>query len=114
MTIFDAISRSQYLLKQLTGCEPDKHATLVSQLASELKIIHSLAEQMQGRTNPSQPSAKSLAEIDPQSGCYRFENEQAYYCPLCFDNSNQRVATKRLNSRLRVCPNCRASIKPAR
>lgn len=63
----------------------------------------------------SQPSPNSHhAVIDTESGCYRFDGDANYYCPNCFDQLQQRVATQRINRQLRVCSQCRASLKPAK
>lgn len=54
------------------------------------------------------------AVIDSESGCYRFDGDVNFYCPHCFDRLQQRVATQRINRQLRVCTQCRTSLKPVK
>jgi predicted RNA-binding Zn-ribbon protein involved in translation (DUF1610 family) len=70
-----------------------------------LQITHELT-----LTNPETNNASAL--VDSKSGCYIFEGVSGFFCPNCFDNRQQRINTKRLNSKLRVCPQCRSSITP--
>ncbi|MCX4187265.1 hypothetical protein [Methylophaga sp. OBS4] len=109
MSINDAISHSCDLLQQLsTHPQIRDHAdlqTIISQLASELG-------QIQSQAGTESAPASNVAQLDTQSGCYQFENSSGYFCPKCYEQHNQRVATQRLNKKLRVCPTCHASIRP--
>jgi len=115
MTISDSIQRAQNLLQQLAThqqvVEHDELTALATALSQELENIKS-----QGNVSATAPTSsenKLIPQIDKQSGCYKFDNEQGFFCPNCYDQSASRVPTKRLNRQLRVCPTCRASIKPS-
>ena len=104
MTIFNSIEKAQSLLKQLSK---NNHDEAVSSISKELDNISVFAHKLTGKTFPNSSSSKP--EI--KSGCYIFANEKGFFCPNCYDNTGNKVPTKRLNSQLRVCPVCRASIK---
>ncbi len=107
MTIFNALTRSKLLLKEATSLNTDIDvSTLFDSLLIELEHINTFAHQLTSKT-PS--TAKELPEV--KSGCYIFANQKAFYCPDCYDNDATKVATKRMNSKLRICPNCRTRIR---
>ncbi|NQY27199.1 MAG: hypothetical protein HRT92_08475 [Piscirickettsiaceae bacterium] len=107
MTIFNAITHSQSLLKQVSSRNNDAKITaLLDSLLTELEHINTFAHQL---TSDTSISSQTTPEI--KSGCYIFANEKVFYCPNCYDNDAKKVATKRMNSKLRVCPSCRASIR---
>ncbi len=115
MTISDAIHRSQDLLQQLRShqevAKHDDINILLTALGQELESIKSQVSD--SSTAKSTQGQNLIPQIDEKTGCYKFENEQGFFCPNCYDQNNSRVPTKRLNRQLRVCPTCRASIKPA-
>jgi len=119
MTIFDSLQHSQNLLQQLAEHQKVSDDAELSSLTSELiSEINSLKTKVatltrQPTATEQQPKA-STPIICEKSGCYKFENEQGYFCPNCYDQSGNRVPTKRLNRLLRVCPSCRSSIKPSK
>ncbi|OUR64434.1 hypothetical protein A9Q79_06815 [Methylophaga sp. 42_25_T18] len=116
MTIFDAIQQSQTLLDQISSHQQINNdvelTSLTSALSSELDTINAFAKDLNSQPEPARTTKADSPHIDEKSGCYKFDNEQGFFCPNCYDQSSSRVATKRLNRLLRVCPNCRASIKP--
>jgi hypothetical protein len=114
MTISDSTQRAQDLLQQLASyqevAEHDELKALVTLLGQELaKLESQISDSTTTQASPEQPPKP---QIDEKTGCYKFENEQGFFCPNCYDQNNSSVPTKRLNRLLRVCPNCRASIKP--
>jgi len=117
MTFSDSMKRSQDLLQQIAShqqvTEHGELNTLVTALSQELENIKSLSNETE---HPNQNSTEQelLPQIDQQTGCYKFGNEQGYFCPNCYDQSGSRIPTKRLNRLLRVCPSCRSSIKPSK
>ncbi|MBL1321639.1 MAG: hypothetical protein COA63_011340 [Methylophaga sp.] len=105
MTIFKSIDQAKSLVKQLSKNKSDE--LILRSISKELESITVFARQLTDETvlspSPSKPEIKS--------GCYIFANAKGFFCPNCYDNTGNKVATKRLNSKLRVCPECRASIK---
>jgi hypothetical protein len=105
MTIFNAIDKAKSLVKQLSSNNHDE--VILRSISKELDNITLFARQLTEETptnsNPSKPAIKS--------GCYVFTGEKGFFCPNCYDNTGNKVSTKRLNSKIRVCPQCRASIK---
>jgi Zn finger protein HypA/HybF involved in hydrogenase expression len=92
------------LLQQIADKLPASEQHLVTALYAEI-------EQLTKEKKASSASALAPSK-DEASGCYRIANDPAYYCPNCYDRKQQRVPTQRLNKKLRVCPQCRASIRP--
>lgn len=117
MTLFDSLQHTKKLLQQLSSHQKISDDAELSSLTDELiKEFNSLKTKVADLTPPSsrvKPLEANAPIMCDKSGCYKFDNEQGYFCPNCYDQSGSRVPTKRLNKQLRVCPNCRASIKPA-
>jgi hypothetical protein len=44
-------------------------------------------------------------------GCYQFENDSTLYCPVCYEKDALKIPTSRVNSTLRMCPNCKAQLR---
>lgn len=57
-----------------------------------------------------QAGAGSDEPVEVKNGCYRFDGDDALYCPLCWDNKRHRARTTRISSRQRVCATCRSPI----
>lgn len=93
------------LLQQITDKLPADEHHLVTALHAEI-------EQLSQGKKASSTSAP-IPVKDEASGCYRIANDPAYYCPNCYDRKQLRVPTQRLNKKLRVCPQCRGSIRPS-
>jgi hypothetical protein len=101
---------------------PQVHSTLhtlIDQIASRLAVedqhlITALREELASHpaAQPEPGKGPLTARLDTGSGCYQFGDDPAYYCPLCYDQLQQKIATQRLNRKLRVCPQCRASLRP--
>ncbi|MFW5427431.1 MAG: hypothetical protein ACKE8G_06420 [Methylophagaceae bacterium] len=105
MTIFNSIEQAKLLLEKLSI--NNKNEDLLASISTELDNITLFAKQLT-RKNPPTP-VPFKPEI--KSGCYVFADQKGFFCPNCYDNTGNKVSTKRLNSQLRVCPQCRASIK---
>ena len=107
MTIFAAIKRAQLLLKNASTSNNNAEITsLLQSLSTELENINTFAHQLN-----TKPPSTSQVTPEKQSGCYVFVDEKGFFCPHCYDNAGTKVPTKRMNSQLRVCPACRASIR---
>jgi hypothetical protein len=85
--------------------EPDKR--LIDELNREIV-------KLRNKQPSQQVSSQPRPEIDPSSGCYRFDGDNNFYCPHCFDRLQQRVTTQRINRLLRVCTQCHTSLKPSK
>ena len=124
MEIFDPIIRSQAILQKISSekdtLDNNKLASLLTSLSTELDHIKLIAHQLTKEISELQNDQKKLfssrapqTTIKPEikSGCYVFADEKGFFCLNCYDKSGNKVATTRINSKLRVCPTCRASIK---
>jgi hypothetical protein len=121
--IFEPITHSQSLLIELSKAINDNDdsniKTIINSLTHHLEQIKtdtSILQQQITQLNKNQNRALKQAPIiiaKPQlmSGCYIFSGEKGFFCPRCYDNHGNKVATTRLNSKQRICPTCRASIK---
>lgn len=108
MTIINSINRSQSLVQKISSINSASEvSSLLLTLTKELTILKSMAEQNQSNKQADQTALKA----EMKSGCYIFPNQKGFFCPNCFDNHDIKTATKRMNSKLRVCPSCRASIR---
>lgn len=107
MTDSSSLQTIRHLIQRIADKLPESEQHLVSALETELAKLQD-NENANTRSSPLRP------DIDPDSGCYRFQNDPAYYCPTCFDRLQQRIATQRINRKLRVCPQCRNSLRPRR
>jgi len=120
MTILDSINYSQTLLQQLLT-QDDVNAKVkesLSALQTELDTVssqaHQLVDDLVQMRNQKQSTDQAQAipkRPEMKSGCYVFEGEKGFFCPNCYDNYDKKVATARINKKLRVCPSCRTSIK---
>lgn len=104
---------SQKLQQLLNTLQTHPVVTSNEELNTLSKSIENEVTKLLKQVNKTEKTDNtSSANIDEKSGCYVFEGISGYFCPNCFDNQQQRVNTKRLNSKLRICPQCRASITP--
>lgn len=85
------------------------HDPLIDELSTLIDQLHAMTAGDAARADGNEAASLSL---DIATGCYRQAGGEGYFCPDCFDRRGLRVATRRLNSRLRVCPACRLSIRP--
>src|SRR5690606_33198590 len=99
------IDHIKNLLSQMLEVLPPSHHGLVDDIYNELGKLNKALQ--------TQASAQAAtdATLDLATGCYRFTNDEGFYCPPCYDNQHQKIATQRINSKLRVCPQCRSSLK---
>lgn len=121
MEIFEPIIRSQALLKQISSerntTDEDRLTSLLISLSEELNdiklIAHQLTEEIQQLQNKQQNPSTTQDSTKPEIklGCYIFTNEKGFFCPNCYDQAGNKVATTRINSKLRVCPTCKITIK---
>ncbi|MDC9725536.1 MAG: hypothetical protein PSN44_06435 [Gammaproteobacteria bacterium] len=109
MTLLESITRSQSLLQELSAnkqCDDNAEISeLLSALSTELDTIQRLAG------DSTQLQASTSNKPDVKLGCYVFANEKGFFCPNCYDHYDRKVATTKINKKLRVCPVCRTSIK---
>ncbi|MDH5357861.1 MAG: hypothetical protein OEY48_07785 [Gammaproteobacteria bacterium] len=123
MNIFDPINRSQALVQriasQLTSNETDL-TELLTELSTHLNEIKLNTHNLNNKLSKYAENQKNSCDLDAEntltkpalkSGCYIFEGEKGYFCPNCYDRDRTKAATTRINSKLRVCPVCRASLK---
>lgn len=92
------------LLQRINELLPEEHRGLIAELAQQLELVDNNAD--------SAPESIQ-AKLDPSSGCYKFADDAGFYCPKCYDKLQQKVSTQRINRKLRVCTQCRASLKSA-
>lgn len=112
MTISDSIKHSQSLLEQISSHPAVSSNEEIQQALTLLKTELSSIDIKARKLLKSEPeSILSGTQPEIKSGCYIFVNEKGYFCPNCYDNQGNKVATTRLNRKLRVCPVCRKSIK---
>ena len=123
ITIFDPINHSQALLQKLSiainSNNESEINTVISSLGRQLEQIKTntsaLQQQITQLSNNQTSTIKQvpiiIAKPELKSGCYIFSGEKGFFCPRCYDNHGNKVATIRLNSKQRICPTCRASIK---
>lgn len=91
------------LIEQIKNKLPDADKYLVQELKQALNKLSLTTD------TTTQSSAPVM---DKSSGCYVFAEDPAFFCPHCFDKTQQRIPTQRLNRKLRVCPQCRSSLRP--
>jgi len=123
MAIFEPINHSLALLLQLSVAISSNNEseikTVLNVLTNNLEQIKtntSILQQQIAQLSKNQTTAMKQAPIiiakpEIQSGCYIFSGEKGFFCPRCYDNNGNKVATTRLNSKQRICPACRASLK---
>lgn len=123
MDIFDPINHSQALLMQLSASINSNNESetkmVISSLASHLEQIKTNTSTLQqqikqlskNQSNAMKAAPIIIAKPELKSGCYIFAGEKGFFCPRCYDNHNNKIATTRLNSKQRICPACRASLK---
>lgn len=100
-------TKIKQLLDQIEPLIPATHQHLLSELSAEFEQLVTFLPQA---SLTGEYIAKP--EFDNSSGCYRRGQESVFYCPHCYESQQDLIATQRINSRLRVCPQCRSSIKP--
>jgi len=120
MTIIDSIKQSQTLLQQISTQDNfnpqviDSLSSLKTELDTALSQAQQLVEQLgklQTAKSSETHSDTAASQPEMESGCYVFAEEKGFFCPRCYDRHGHKVATARINKKLRVCPECRASIK---
>jgi hypothetical protein len=123
MDIFDPITQSQALLEQLSEAINSNNESeikiVISALASHIEQIKTNTSTLQQQItqlskNQSMTMKQTpiiIAKPELKSGCYIFSGEKGFFCPRCYDSHSNKVATTRLNSKQRICPACRASLK---
>ncbi len=102
-------TKIKQLLVEIESLIPATHQHLLSELAAEVEQLMTFLPQA---SLTGEYIAKP--EFDNATGCYRQGKEQVFYCPHCYESQQDLIATQRINSRLRVCPQCRSSIKPVK
>lgn len=123
MDIFDPINHSQALLIQLSkaisSSDELEIKTVINSLTGQLEQIKANTSTLQQHITQLSKNQITVLKQAPiiiakpelKSGCYIFPGEKGFFCPRCYDNHGNKVATTRLNSKQRICPACRASLK---
>jgi len=105
----DAISRNNEL--EITA---NIHALglHLEQIKTNTSFLQQQLTQLSKNQNGALKQTSSIiAKPELKSGCYIFSGEKGFFCPRCYDNHGNKVATTRLNSKQRICPVCRTSLK---
>lgn len=98
-----SIEKIKTLLQQTLAELPPSQHYLIDEVFKELSTLKEhLSDSLSDSPHPV---------IDKSTGCYQFEADNSFYCPDCFDNQQRKVATQRINSKLRICTECRKSLK---
>ena len=123
MDLFAPINNSQALLEQLSVAIDNNNKSeikiVISSLTCHLEQIKTNTSALQqqitqlskNQSNAMKAAPIIIAKPELKSGCYIFSGEKGFFCPRCYDNHGNKVATTRLNSKQRICPACRASLK---
>lgn len=110
------------LLAQLHGLAVDgERAALdarITELGAKLDAARREADQLQERIASLESENRTLKQaaagsdepVEVKNGCYRFDGDDALYCPLCWDNKRHKARTTRISSRQRVCGTCRSPV----
>jgi len=108
MTIVNSIQQAQSLIQQLAhSLDNDSDKDLLKSLSIELHKIDLAAQTLLN----TQIADTSSGTPEIKSGCYVFPGQKEFFCPHCYDNAGDKIPTKRMNSKLRICSRCRSSIK---
>jgi len=95
------------LIAQIKACVSPQDQHLLDTLEKEIaQLVAGDSDQQSNYPSANAPT------LNPKTGCYHVAPNPAQYCPKCYDSSQALVTTQRLNSKLRICSQCRASIKP--
>jgi hypothetical protein len=94
----------EHLLKLIETQLATEQQPLIDQLRFEIASLCSVQQD-------EQTQSINMPFLDEKTGCYQVGNQTARYCPQCYEQSQQLITSQRVNSKLRVCPKCRASIK---
>lgn len=90
-------------------------ADLSLQLADAKLQVAGLKEQLAEQTDEinalkrAAPAAKEKPS-GTKWGCYQFKDDDGLYCTACYDTKGARSRTNRVNSNMRSCPVCRATL----
>ena len=123
MDIISNVTASIELAKRLReiskNIENAEFKNLLADLSLELADLKleivSLKEKissLQDENNLLKQTAQPLEEkpTGRKYGCYQFANDSGLYCPACWDSKRQKSSTTRFNTRLRICPVCKATL----
>lgn len=99
MTLIEAIQDAKAIAASLSITQEERAA--LNKAINNIEIA----------AMPTGEAAQAILKLDPKSGCYTVEGNTVHFCPHCFNKDQQQIATQRINSRLRICPQCRESIK---
>ena len=76
-------------------------AGLKEQLADQVDEIRALKRAApEGKEKPS----------GTKWGCYQFKDDDGLYCTACYDTKGAKSRTNRVNSMMRMCPVCQATL----
>tara|TARA_R110002049_G_scaffold273930_2_gene451859 strand:- start:920 stop:1291 length:372 start_codon:yes stop_codon:yes gene_type:complete len=123
MDIFEPINHSQALLQSLPVAISNNNESeinaVINSLVTQLEQIKTNSSTLQQQITQLSKNQHAVMKQSPiiiakpelKSGCYIFPDEKGFFCPRCYDNHGNKVATTRLNSKQRICPACRTSLK---
>lgn len=123
MDIITTISSSITLAKRLReiskNIENAEFKNLLADLSSELADLKLEAASLKERLAALQEE-NSLLKMTTQSadekpvgrkwGCYKFQDDNALYCPACWDSKRKKSSTTRVNANFRLCSVCQAPL----
>ncbi|SEP08464.1 hypothetical protein [Aquisalimonas asiatica] len=122
MATVSSLDEAVELLAQLHGLAVDgERAALdarITELGAKLDAARREADQLQERIASLESENRTLKQaaagsdepVEVKNGCYRFDGDDALYCPLCWDNKRHKARTTRISSRQRVCGTCRSPV----
>jgi hypothetical protein len=123
MDIITTISTSITLAKRLReiskNIEDAEFKNLLADLSSELADLKLEAAALKERVASLQEENALLKQTSsPVSekpsgrkwGCYQFPDDNALYCPGCWDSKRKKSSTTRINTHFRKCSVCQAML----
>jgi chaperonin cofactor prefoldin len=99
MTLNEAIQEAKTLVASLSITQEERSA------------LTTAIDNIEISASPTGQASPEIMTLDAKTGCYKIAGNTAHFCPHCFNKEQQQIATQRINSQLRICPQCRESIK---
>ncbi|ENP8453886.1 TPA: hypothetical protein ACX6PV_003829 [Photobacterium damselae] len=123
--MFDSINNSIGLLKRLKEISDNvadaEFKNVLADLSNELADVkieladskEKLAELKEENRILKQTSVPVEEKpLGLKLGCYQFQDDSGLYCTACWDSNRKKSITHRMNSRVRICNVCKASLFP--
>jgi chaperonin cofactor prefoldin len=99
MTLNEAIQDAKAIVASLSITQEERAA------------LNTAIDNIEIAVSPTDQTSQETLTLDAKTGCYKAAGNTAHFCPHCFNKDQQQIATQRINSRLRICPQCHESIK---